>query len=586
MKGWIGRIAEVNLAKRKVIFSELRKEIAIKFLGGRGLGAYYMTVKVNPKVNPFSPENCLVLAVGPLTGTITPSSGRCCLIGKSPLTNTIFDSNAGGKIGFEIKASGFDAIIINGISDKPVNLVINTNSIRIENANDYWGLSTGETIEALKRDYGREYEIACIGPAGENQVYFANIRCSDGNFFGRGGLGAIMGSKKLKAIIVKGELRVEVGNEEKMIELWRKCIDRMKINPVVGKVLPKFGTRFLVNIINASNALPAYNFKFKKWNEASKLSGEVFLKFIVRRKACSMCPIACKNIIKINGFETHGPEYETVWALGINCGINDLKIVARANKLCNEYGLDTISMGGTLACLMELSERGIIKEKVNWGDGELVLKLIEETAYKKDLGKLLALGSSRMAEKLGFKEASMTVKNLELPAYDPRELLGMALAYATSNRGGCHLRAYMTAMEVLGLPILIDRKSIIGKAELVAVNQNFMAIADSLIICKFAALELDDEILSHILSAVTGIKFDRGELMKIGERIWNLERMFNLKAGITSKDDRLPTRIMNEIEIQLNEMLKAYYEIRGWNEYGIPTKSKIEELGLEELIKF
>ncbi len=578
MKGWMGSLLEVDLESKSTKTIELSREVLLKYVGGRGLGVYYMNAKIDPKVNPLSKENPIIFATGPLTGTIAPSSSRCTAISKSPLTKTIFDSNAGGNFGNAIKQAGLDAIVVKGRSSRPVILIIDDGEVSIESGDGYWGMKTSETIKALKKDYGREFEIACIGPAGENGIYFANIRCSHENFFGRGGLGAVMGSKNLKAIIVRGNRKVEVHDQEELIKLMRKCIDRLKINPLTGKALPRFGTRFLTKIINNSNALPALNFKLRSWNKANELSGEVFRQYIISRSSCPGCPIACKNTTKINGVEVHGPEYESVWALGVNCGLSSLKHLAEAIRLCDELGLDTISMGGAIACLMEMSERGVIEEKIEWGSGEAIIKLIKCTVQRKGLGKLLSLGSARMAEKLGRKELSMTVKRLELPAYDPRELFGMALAYATSNRGGCHLRAYMTSMEVLGLPILIDKKTIIGKAELVAVNQNFLAIVDSLITCKFAALELDDEILSHILSSVTGIKFDRGMLMKIGERIWNLERMFNLKAGISPEEDTLPSRLLKEVP--LKEMLEAYYQIRGWDRNGIPLKSKLEELQL------
>ncbi|RLE52021.1 MAG: aldehyde ferredoxin oxidoreductase, partial [Candidatus Methanomethylicota archaeon] len=394
----------------------------------------------------------------------------------------------------------------------------------------------------------------------------------------------VMGSKKLKAIAVRGDLKVEVANNELLGELSRKALDRIKINPITGKVLPKLGTPFLTKIINDIGALPTKNFKEKSWIEENSYSGEAIARYIVQRTACPMCPIACKAQIEVNENKMHRPEYETLWALGVNCQVNEIEHVFTASKLCDELGLDTISTGSTIACLTELSQKGIIKDKLRWGDGKAIISLIEKTAQRKDLGELIALGAERLAEKFGAKEAAMTVKKLELPAYDPRELYGMALAYATSNRGGCHLRSYMVAMEVLGVPILIDRKTPVGKAELVAVNQNFLAAVDSLIMCKFATLELDDEIISHILTAVVGKTFDRGKLLTIGERIWNLEHLFNLKAGLKSTDDTLPARLLEGSEVPLSEMLEHYYEIRGWDKIGFIRERKLRELDLLDVV--
>ncbi|MCS7386600.1 MAG: aldehyde ferredoxin oxidoreductase family protein [archaeon GB-1867-005] len=585
MYGWMGKLLEVDLTNKKSKVRTLNDETALSFLGGRGIGVYLIFCMVDPQVNPLSSENILIFAAGPLTGTITPSSSRCAAVSKSPLTGTIFDSNAGGQLGPEIKASGYDAIIISGSSSKPAVIIIDCGEVKVKGADAYWGMKTSETIKAIKQDFGNEFEVACIGPAGENQVYFACIRAGDGNFFGRGGLGAVMGSKNLKAIAIRGNSKVEVANAELLSKLSGKAIDRIKINPITGKVLPKLGTPFLTKIIDNIEALPTRNFCEKSWTEAGIYSGEVIEEYVTDREACPMCPIACKAKIEVDGVKMHRPEYESLWALGVNCQVKELKQVFSASKLCDELGLDTISTGSTIACLIELSQRGVINEKISWGDGEAITNLIEKIAKREDLGKIMALGAERLAKAFKANELAMTVKKLELPAYDPRELYGMALAYATSNRGGCHLRSYIVAMEVLGVPILIDRKTPIGKAELVAVNQNFLAAVDSLIICKFATLELDDEIISHIITATIGKPFDRGKLLKIGERIWNLERLFNLRAGLKFSDDTLPARLLMGGKVPLREMLKRYYEFRGWDPNGVPLENKLKELELLDVVK-
>lgn len=580
MHGWTGKILQVDLTNRKSKIIEISKKILTKFLGGRGLGVYFLFKFLNAKTNPLSRENLLIFSAGPLTGTLAPSSGRCTIVSKSPLTKTVFDSNAGGSLGPEIKHAGYDAILIKGVSESPTLIIIDNDEVLLENANELWGLKTSETISSIKRDYGEDFKVACIGPAGENQILFSCIVTCSGNFFGRGGLGAVMGSKKLKAIAIRGSKRVAVFNEEQLMRLREEAIKRVKINPVTGKALPRFGTPFLTCIIDEINALPTRNFNEKKWVKTEIFSGERVVGYVIKRRACPMCPIACKFTTKFNEIETHGPEFESLWALGVNCQLDSLEKVAYVNKLCNEYGLDTISTGGVIACLMELSEKGILREiKVEWGDFEAVKEVIVKIVNRVDIGKLASLGAERLAKHFNASNIAMTVKGLELPAYDPREVYGQALAYATSNRGGCHLRSYMISMEVLGLPILIERRTIMFKPDLVALNQDFLAVIDSLVLCKFITLELDDEFITRILTAVTGIEFDRGKLLRIGERIWNLERLFNIREGFTKEDDKLPSRLMSEIP--LSEMIEKYYEVRGWNSEGKPKLEKLKELDLE-----
>ena len=580
MYGWMGRILQVDLTKRKSKIIEISKDSLMKFIGGRGLGAYFLFKFLNAKINPLSRENLLVFSVGPLTGTLTPCSGRCTVVSKSPLTGTVFDSNAGGPLGPEIKYAGYDAIIIKGVSESPTLIIIDDDEVLLENANGLWGLKTSETFSSIKRDYGRDFKVACIGPAGENQVLFSCIATCSGNFFGRGGLGAVMGSKKLKAIAIRGDRKVSVFNEEQLMKLREEAIKRVKMNPVTGKALPRFGTPFLVRVIDEINALPTKNFNERKWVKAEIFSGENISRYVIRRRACPMCPIACKFTTKFNEIETHGPEFESLWALGINCQLDSLEKVAYVNMLCNEYGLDTISTGGVMACLMELSESGILGEaKIEWGDFEVVKEVLIKIVNRVSIGKLASLGAERLARHFNASGIAMTVKGLELPAYDPREVYGQALAYATSNRGGCHLRSYMISMEVLGLPILIERRTLMFKPDLVALNQDFLAVIDSLVLCKFITLELDDEFITHILTAVTGIEFDRGKLLKTGERIWNLERLFNIREGFTKESDKLPSRLMREIP--LSEMIEKYYEVRGWSNRGKPKLEKLRELGLE-----
>jgi len=567
------KIAYIDLSTPKVEHIDPGMDLLTNYLGGRGLGVKLVYDNLNPALNPYHPDNVIVFATGPLTATRVYTSGRYALISKSPLTNTIFDSNSGGFFGFFLKSSGFDAVLIKGRAPKPSIIVVDEGDVTVKSADGLWGLPTGETVKELLNEYGSRCGVACIGPAGENLTRFACV-VSDGiGFAGRGGLGAVLGSKNVKAVVARGSRRVDVADENLLNDLLKNFIKRIRLNPITGKSLPRFGTPVLVNVVNEYGMFPSFNFKSTYFEDAELVSGEALIEgFIVKSRSCYNCPIACKKVTRVNGRMGEGPEYESLWALSALCGINDLKTVIEANYLCNDLGLDTITMGSTLACAMELSERRLIPIQLSWGDKEKVKNLILDTAYRRGLGNDLAEGSKRLAEKYGYSEASMNVKGLELPAYDPRGAYGQALAYATSNRGGCHLRAYMISFELLGVPVLLDRFSPVGKADLVVYQQNFFAAVDSLVLCKFLTLGLDDESIAQALKAVTGKPYDKRELLKAGERIWNLERSFNLREGFTSSDDTLPTRLLTPVDkgpcagrvIPLKEMLNDYYAVRGW----------------------
>ncbi|MEM1863602.1 MAG: aldehyde ferredoxin oxidoreductase family protein [Desulfurococcaceae archaeon] len=615
--GYMGRILRVDLWKEKTYIEPLPPESVLrKWLGGRGLGVYLLLKELNPRIDPLSPANKAVVATGPVTGVAgIPASGRWCSVTKSPLTNTIHDSQSGGKFGPELKFAGFDAIIIEGRAEKPVYLWIHNGKAEIRDAKHLWGKDTHDTtdmvIEELSpvigRDDAKNIKVACIGPAGERLARIACIINDKNRAAGRGGHGAVWGSKNLKAIAVRGYMKPQVAREEVFREVVKKSMGLIRASPVTSEGLPKYGTAVLVNIINAHGIFPTRNFQTGVFPEAEKISGEVIAKEIMdwkkyREEICWGCPIGCARYTKIEKppftGEGGGPEYETVWALGAQTGTSDLAAVSKANYLCNELGLDTISMGHVIGTFLELVEKGKIpREKLRglhatWGNGEVIVELVWRTAYRSGVGDDLAEGAQRLATKYGAPELAMVVRGQELPAYDPRGVQGHGLAYATSNRGGCHLRAYLISPEVLGIPVKADRFTTEGKGKLVKEMQDAFAVIDSMIVCKFVTFAYYVDVLSEQISAVTGWDITPEEFYKIGERIYNAERVFNiLSFGDGEEYDTLPKRLLEEPMpegpskghvTKLNETLPEYYKARGWVR-GRPTRAKLEELDLKWL---
>ncbi len=604
--GWIGRIARVNLTDGKVTYESLPEEVLKTWIGGRGLGVYLALKEIDPKVDPLSEKNKVIVATGPLTGTAAPASGRWVSITKSPLTDTIHDSHSGGRFGPELKFAGFDAIIIEGASEEPVYLWVHDGKVEIRDAKHLWGKDVWTTTDLIKEELGDpEIKVAAIGPAGERLSRLAAIINDYARAAGRGGHGAVWGSKKLKAIAVRGYGKVPIADEEKFREAVKKAMEKIRACSITAEGLPKYGTAVLVNIINKHGIFPYKNFQSGVMPDADKISGETLAeKYLVRRGACWGCPIGCARITKVPetspfAGEGEGPEYETIWAFGADCGVNDLEAIIKANYLCNMLGLDTIEMGATIATLMELYEKGKIpREKLHgmapkFGNKYAMVDLVWMTAYRTGIGDDLAEGGYRLAVKYGAPEVSMSVRKQSLPAYDPRGVQAHGLGYATSNRGGCHLRAYMIAPEVLGVPKLIDRFSTSReKVQMTIEFQNVFAVVDSLVLCKFVTFAFWAEEMAAMLSAATGIEYTAEDVKLIGERIWNAERVFNILAFGDGKEyDTLPKRLLEEPipegpakghVVRLNEMLPVYYELRGWKD-GRPTRATLERLGLKEL---
>jgi len=393
--------------------------------------------------------------------------------------------------------------------------------------------------------------------------------------------------------VIEGKDRPAIEDPDRFKFLLYETRKLLAASPLTSQALPEFGTVVLMNIMNNVGALATRNHQQVQFEGAEAISGEELTdKYLVKNSSCWACPIGCTRISRTEKVEGEGPEFESTWAFGAQCGIDDLPAIIEVNALCNDLGLDTISAGSTIACAMELSEKGYMDSDLRFGRADLLFPTVEAMAYRQDVGADLADGSLRLATKYGHPELSMSAKGLEMPAYDPRGMQGQGLLYATSNRGGCHMRGNMVGLEVLGLPKMIDRFQVQGKSSFVILHQNSNAAIDSLVLCKFTNMGVADEYFARVLSAVTGIKYATGEMIKVGERVWNLEKLYNLREGFTRKDDTLPPRLLTEAPadgpsqgwvVQLEPMLKEYYRGRGWDENGVPKKQKLEELGLTSL---
>lgn len=584
-------ILHIDLSAEEVKKMTVGKEIYYKFLGGSGLGIKMVYDFVDPKIDSLNPENVLIFATGPLTGSRVFGAGRHSIISKSPLTGTIFDATSGGFFGAFMKFAGYDAIIIKGKAKKPVYLYINEDEVEIRDADYLWGKTTNETIATLEKELGKKFKISAIGPAGENLVKYAAIINDPTHAAGRGGLGAVMGSKNLKAIAVFGTKKVSEAKPKELDKYLENMKVRVTWNPVLGRALRTYGTSALLNLINELGMLPTKNFNEGYFKDAKEISGEKLTeKLLVSRKSCYNCPVVCKRVTKTKNKSGDGPEYETLVNLGSMLYLSDIEKVTELNYLCNELGLDTISTGGTLACALELHEKGKLDYNMDWGDFDSLSKLIEKIAFREDIGNDLAEGSMRLAIKYNAQDVAMHVKGLEIPAYDPRGAFGMALTYGTSYRGACHLRSWTISFEVIGVPNLLDRFSVIEKPSLVAYTQNLAMVYDSLVMCEHYGIEFDEEPLSYLFNSVTGLNYTQSDLINVGERIWNLARLYNIRVGFTKKDDMLPRRLLTPLEkgpakgkkIPYEAMLREYYNVRGWDENGIPTENTLKKLGLEK----
>ncbi|MCK9217845.1 MAG: aldehyde ferredoxin oxidoreductase family protein [Firmicutes bacterium] len=601
MYGFTGKLLRVNLTDKTIKKEGLNPKDAREYLGARGLGTKIMMDEVDPKVDPLSPENKLIFLTGPLTGTFAASSGRYEVVAKAPLTGTIGASNSGGHFGPELKYAGYDGIIFEGKSEEPVYLYIKDDEVELRDAKHLWGKTVFETTDTLLEEVGEDAKIACIGPGGEKLVLFATVMNDRHRAAGRSGLGAVMGSKNLKAVTVEGSKSIEVAKPKEFLNICKSSRKSLKDHPVTGTGLPTYGTQILINILNESGGLPTRNWRDGGiFEHAEETSGETLTeKYLVKNKGCFGCNIGCGRITKISDgkFKSfgEGPEYEAGWSYGANCGVRNLAAISNANFICNELGIDPITMGATIACAMEMYEKGILTKKelgreLPFGDDEAIVEFTKMTGMREGFGDKLAMGSYRMAELYKHPELSMSVKKQEMPAYDGRVLQGMGLEYATSNRGGCHVRGYLTSPEILGIPAKLDPHVTTDKAAWLKTFQDLTAVVDSAGICLFTTFALGLPEISEMIRTGIGLDYTDEEILQMGERIWNLEKLFNLEAGITGKDDTLPSRLLKEpipegpakgLVAQLDVMLKEYYELRGWDEESVPTIEKLEELAIK-----
>uniref|UniRef100_C6E1Q2 Aldehyde ferredoxin oxidoreductase n=1 Tax=Geobacter sp. (strain M21) TaxID=443144 RepID=C6E1Q2_GEOSM len=578
MYGWTGKILHVDLTGGTCERREIPTEILHAYLGGRGLGVRLMRDYF--RLDPFDPQMPLIFAVGPLCGTNSPTAARLACVSRSPLTGTIYDCSAGGRFAWRLKGAGLDAVFITGKSATPVVLAIDGDRAGIVAAGDLWGKGVKETVAALK---GRG-SVTAIGPAGENGVLFANIMMGEGNSIGRGGLGAVMGAKGLKAVTVQGEGVTGIADRERFDAARSDVMRLFRASPVIfGELgIAEYGTPALVDLMAQRRMAPTENFKSTFFPQSWNYSGPAIRKECgAKKEGCYGCPIQCK---KASAQGEPLPEYETVNHFGALNGISDLHAIVRANTLCNELGLDTISAAATLSAFGEARGRFPDPDEVN--------RLLSDIAFRRGDGELLCQGSRRAAEALGKPGLSMSVKSLELPAYDPRGAYGMALAYVTSNRGGCHLRAYPISHEILRKPVPTDRFSFSGKARIIKIAEDVNAAVDSLVACKFAFFGATLEEYGELLCAVTGVEYGPESLKAIGERIYLTERFYNCANGFSQPDDTLPERFFTEggssgegIEVlpidrgRFEEELQKYYHIRGLAPDGtFPDASFIDQL--------
>jgi aldehyde:ferredoxin oxidoreductase len=610
--GYKGKILMINLTTKKTSILEITDEFARKYLGGNGFSARLLFDMIDPRIDAFDPTNVISIMTGPFQGTYMPTSGKYHVASKSPLTNGFFDSISGGYMGAEIKYAGYDGILITGRAEKPTYIFIDDDKIEFRSAERLWGRLTSETQEMIKEEIGDPtISVSAIGPAGENLVRYACI-ITEYRAAGRGGLGAVMGSKRLKAIAVRGSGTNEVADPEGL-ENWLKWYnEESKKVPGISSVLPTYGTPSLVSSINnIFGALGTRNHQTEYFEGWEGLCGETLKKkYWDKDTACPACPIACSKIFSVKegkwkGAISEGPDYETIYSLGSMCGISDVGAVIKADNLCDEYGMDTVSCGVTISFLMECYEKGLIDKnftggiELKFGNDDAVIDLIEKTAKRIGIGDLIAEGSLRAARIIGkgSERFAIQVKGLEIPGHSARALRGMALGYAVASRGGSHHDPRPTG-EYAGAS---DRKAVEGKAAWVIGTMQFTTIGDSMIICHFLERLLGFTLnpkYAEMINIVTGFNYKFEELVEVAERILDLERAFNVRTGIRRKDDTLPRRFLEEPipegpskgmytdEQTLNKMLDDFYTLKGWDKRtGIPTKEKLIKIGLEDVAK-
>lgn len=601
--GYANKIAWVDLTEGKVEFKPIPEDLARKYIGGRGLGVK-LVFDNGPEVDPLSPDNILCFMNGPLTGSEANMSGRMAVVTKSPLTGTITDSHHGGWSAARLRWAGYDGLVFKGKSEKPVYVYIEDGKFELRDASEVWGKGVHDTVAHFQEKFGeKDLTVISIGPAGENLVKYACWINEDDRASGRGGTGCVGGSKNLKAIVVKAKKKmVKAGDRAKWKTAHSTALaeimdERVVTAPRKGG-LSVYGTNVLMNMTNVIGGLPTKNSQFTGFEHADKVSGEyVNDNILVGNPTCHACPVACKKEVEIKdgpyaGLRMESVEYEPSWSVGANCGNDDARVVAKMIHTCNNLGMDAIEIGHPLSVYMEASEKGYTDgdEKLEWGDGEKMVELTEKIARREGLGDIMAEGANATAKHFGHPELAMTCKNQGIPAYDPRGIKGMGLGYATSNRGACHLRGYTPAAEVvgnvLGPSTVADPLAWQGKGEMNVIFQNVHAVTDCLDVCKFATFAESLDSFAAQYEAMTGVPSSPEHLLKVGERVYNLERYYNNLNGFREGSDTLPDRFTKEPSTfggskgqvcELDDMLAEYYEKRGWVN-GVVPEAKLKEL--------
>ncbi len=582
MYGFYGRLLRLNLSDRSFAVEELPESIYREYLGGKGLGTYLLLRELEPGIDPLSPANKLIFTTGPATGTVLPGSSRYGVFSKSPLTGLYAESYAGGRVAPAMRRTGYDAVIVEGAADTPVYVEISDRDVVFHDASHLWGKDTYATEDAVLAGVGREgAQAVVIGPAGENLVRFA---CIENNYWrsaGRTGMGAVMGSKKLKALVFHGEASCQAADAALLQEAARRIRAKGRDNPGV-KAYQTIGTPAMVRIINGARAFPVRYWSSGSTPNWENISGDVLLQqFEVKARACPNCFLSCGKLTtikegKYTGLRLEGPEYETIYAFGGLCGIDRLDCILYLNDLCDRLGMDTISAGNLVALMMEAGERGRVKGYPAYGDAEGAARLLEDIAHVRGPGELLAQGIKRVATELGLEDLAIHVKGLEPTGYDPRVLKGMGLEFATSPRGACHLRATFYKPELSGI---IDPSTIEGKAALFIEFENRLTVFNTMIFCVFFRDLIQWEDLMAMIKGSTGWEYTREELARLANRIVTATRLFNTREGATRADDMLPARFFNEpindgrdiiTRQELDTMLDDYYRLRGWDQNGVP----------------
>ena len=611
----MGRILRVDLNNKELFEEEIPEEMVRIYLGGRGLADRYLFDELKPGIDPLGPENKLIFMSGLLSGTPSPSAGRYSVVAKSPLTNIWAQSNSGGRWGADLKHSGFDGIIFEGSSEVPVYLVMDDGNVNLQSASDIWGKNVAETTQWIKRNLGQDISVACIGVAGEKGVKFAAIMNDLHRAAGRCGLGAVMGTKKVKAIAVRGSRKIQIADPKAFHEVARKQFELLDQSILVAG-LKEYGTNLVLDMVNVCGGLPTRNWQTGTCSFSEEVNGEALSeRVLIKPTGCFSCPIECGRSSEIRkgpyaGEKGEGPEFETVGVFGPMCGVSDFEAITMAGYLCNDYGLDTISCGSTIAFAMECFEKGILSQAqtegmgIHFGNPESMLALIHKIAKREGIGHLLAEGTRVAAQRLGkgSERFAMNVKGLELPCYDSRAAKITGLAFATANRGGDHITAYVQGPTFLASPFLVVDESEIGdplkenpeEAKVVKEMEDALTVFDAAGCCKFMGMALDAGEWCDIISALTGWEFGVSEFRKTGERIYNLERSFNAREGLGREHDTLPRRLLEDPLPEgpakghvnnLDRLLYPYYEYRNWDTItGKPTPEKLRELGLEDVI--